>query len=194
MAQATHDAALNTPAEHALMARISRYFARAIKALPDEDQVAALAASSDILTVIETLARQSAQESPEYAVRLRGAAARQRLLQEEGGVIGPAQVAELLGISRQAVGQRRAAGRLLGIPGAGGYQYPLWQFTGQDVLPGLTEVLDALAGHDPGAVLRFFLNGSLALEDGRRPLDAMRLGEVKEAVRAARLYAEQAAP
>jgi hypothetical protein len=197
MVQASNDASaarLQTPAERALMARISRYFARAIQALPNEDQAAALAASSDILAVIETLARQSAQASPEAAVRLRGAVGRQRLLHEEGGVIGPAQVAELLGVSRQAVGQRRTAGKLLGIPGPGGYRYPLWQFTGAEVLPGLAKVLAALAGHDPWTVLRFFLNGNLALPESQRPLDALRLGQLDAVLRAARLYDEQAAP
>jgi hypothetical protein len=176
------------------MARISRYFTVAIRSLSEEDRAVALSASDDVLAVIETLARKPAQASPEYAARLRGAVARQRLLAEEGGVVGPARAAELLGVSRQAVAQRRAAGKLLGIPGSAGYQYPLWQFLDHDVLPGLAQTLTALEGRDPWSVLHFFLNGSRALDGTARPLDALRAGQIEEVERAAHLYGEQGAP
>jgi hypothetical protein len=183
---------LDTPAERALLTRITRFFELTIKELPDADQEAALAQEADILAVIETVARKPAAESAEIAVRQRGAIARQRLLNDEGGVVNPARVAELLGISRQSVGKRRAAGTLVGVPGNGGYVYPVWQFVDGEVIKGLPQVLDALEEQDSWAKLRFFLNGSLAL-DGRRPLDVLKAGKIEPVLRAARLYNEQAA-
>jgi len=45
------------------------------------------------------------------------------------------EVTEYLGISRQALAKRLAAGTILGVRGRGTTHYPLWQFT-----PGLNEV------------------------------------------------------
>jgi len=183
---------LKTPADKALMARITRFFVDAITDLSREDKTAALKARDDILVVIETVARRSAEQSPKYAVKLRGAIQKQKLLEEEGGVIGPAEVGKLLGMSRQAVGQRRAGGRLLGVPVAGGYVYPIWQFTEGETLKGLEEILAALAEHDAWMKLVFFLNQNRAL-GGRRPLDVLRRGETDRVLRAARLYLQQGA-
>lgn len=182
----------DTPAEKALLARITRFFAEAIKELSREDKTAALKARDDILVVIETVARRPAEASPQYAVKLRGALQKHRLLEAEGGVIGPAEVGKLVGISRQAVGQRRSTGKLLGIPVAGGFVYPIWQFADGETVEGLEEVLVALAEHDAWMKLVFFLNHNQAL-GGKRPLDALRRGRVEPVLRAARLYLQHAA-
>lgn len=143
------------PAEAALMARIQRYFQNAIRALPKKDQARALAAPDDFWTLMETLALAPVKESPELRVRLRGAIARRELLELDGGVMSPSGVAELLGISRQAVGQRRAAGKLLAVEGPRGYVYPVWQFDGPDTLGVFEEILALLSDHDPWTQLIF---------------------------------------
>jgi hypothetical protein len=175
------------PAEAALMARIQRYFQNAIRALPKKDQARALAAPDDFWTLMETLALAPVKESPELRVRLRGAIARRELLELDGGVMSPSGVAELLGISRQAVGQRRAAGKLFAVEGPRGYVYPVWQFDGTSTLEGFDEILELLSGHDLWTQFIFFVRKNDAA-GGRRPLDLLRKGKMEPVRRAARLH------
>ncbi len=178
--------------EAALLARVMRYFDGAIRGLRKQDRVVILRATDDFWTVMETLSLAPVAESAELKVRLRGALARRRLLQMEGGVLSPSSAAALLGVSRQAVGQRRAAGRLLGVEGPRGYLYPAWQFTDRGMLPGLEDTLRALRGEDAWSVLTFFLESDAA-SGNERPLDLLRAGRLDAVARAAELYGEQAA-
>ena len=178
--------------EAALLARVMRYFDGAIRGLRKRDRAAILRATDDFWTVMETLSLAPVAESAEYKVRLRGALAKRKLLQMDGGVLSPSSAAALLGISRQAVGQRRAAGRLLGIEGPRGYLYPAWQFKDRSMLPGFEETLRALRGEDAWSILTFFLELDAAAGN-ERPLDLLRTGGLDAAARAAELYGEQAA-
>jgi len=180
------------PAEAALLARIVRYFDNAIRALPKKDQAKALAAPNDFWTLMETLALAPVNESPELKVRLRGAIARRQLLEMEGGVLSPSSVAELLHISRQAVGHRRAGGKLLGIEGPRGYLYPAWQFDGDRMLHGIEEIFDLLKDEDPWSKLIFFVRTNDAA-GGKRPLGLLRKGKLEAVKRAAELYHVHAA-
>jgi hypothetical protein len=75
-------------------------------------------------------------------------------------------VADLLGISRQAVDLRRASGKLLAIDlGLRKNLYPRWQFTEEGILAGLEETLAVLreGATTPWSCLRFFLSGNLRL-------------------------------
>ena len=91
--------------EAALLARVMRYFDGAIRGLRKRDRLAILRATDDFWTVMETLSLAPIAESTEYKVRLRGALAKRKLLQMDGGVLSPSSAAALLGVSRQAVGQ-----------------------------------------------------------------------------------------
>jgi hypothetical protein len=173
--------------ERALLRRIVRYFVEAIDRLPKRDKAKAFAARHDFWTLMETLALAPVAESPELRVRLRGALARRELLEAEGGVIGPSSVADLLHVSRQAVGQRRAAGKLLGVETPTGYMYPVWQFDGTHALAGLDEILHALDDHEPWTQLIFFLTKNDA-SGGKRPLDLLRQGKLSPILRAARVH------
>lgn len=102
------------------------------------------------------------------------------------------KVAELLHISRQAVGHRRAAGKLLGVEGPRGYLYPAWQFDGDRMLPGIEEIFDLLKYEDPWSKLIFFVRPNDAA-GGKRPLDLLRKGKLEAVERAAELYGVQAA-
>ena len=181
----------NNPAEAALLARIQRYFRQALHALPKKDQSRALAAPDDFWTLMEMLALVPVRESPELRVRLRGAIARRELLEQEGGVVSPSSAAKLLHISRQAVGQRRVAGKLLGVETPTGYLYPIWQFDGSELLPGIEETLAVLKDHDSWMQFIFFLTSNDAT-GGRRPLDLLRKGKHRAVLRAAELYGVQA--
>lgn len=133
-------------------------------------------------------------EDPLAEARLRGIEARKRLLEAEGGTLGAQEVASLLNISRQAAYKRYRAGRLLAVDcGRHGFSFPAWQFVpGGGVLPGLEEVLPALAHFDPWMQLAFFLEENAAT-GGKTPLAALRKGKVKDVLRAAELHGEHGA-
>ena len=145
-----------------------------------------------LLTQPEALAHLTVRD-PLAAARLRGLQVRERLLVAEGGVLTAEEAGAILGVTRQAIDNRRKRGSLLAVQlGRRGYRYPAWQFTADGVLPGLDRTLTALDGDGPWIQLAFLLNDNAWL-DGRRPLDALRQGEVEAAVAAASQYGEQSA-
>jgi hypothetical protein len=138
--------------------------------------------------------RETRQDKFALAVA-RGMEARQKLAEAEGGSLSSEEVARLLQISKTAVLKRLEAGRLLAwreerLRAA---RFPRWQFDehGQ-VLAGLTDVLDCLhqdQGLDAWGKILFFLQAKTRLA-GKRPLDLLREGRVKQVCQAAQAYAE----
>ena len=75
------------------------------------------------------------------------------------------------------------------------YLYPVWQFDERGrggVLGGLEDVLGSFGGEDAWMRASFFLRENGRLED-KRPLDALRDGEIESVERAARAYGEHGA-
>jgi hypothetical protein len=157
-----------------------------------------LGAPSDFAVLLRLLTQPEAlaflaERDPLAPARLRGLAVRERLLAAEGGTLTAEEAAGTLGVSRQAIDNRRKRGGLLAVQlGRRGFRYPAWQFTADGVLPGLKETLAALGDLGPWVQLAFLLNDNAWL-DGRRPLDALRAGEIEAVVDAARHYGEQSA-
>ena len=180
------------PAEAALINRIQRYFLIAFRSLSRQEQTQVLSASNDFWTIMNMLALAPVEDSPELKVRLRGALARRELLESDGGVLSPSSVAKLLGVSRQSVGQRRAANKLLAVEGPRGYLYPYWQFDGAEPLAGMSVVLELLADEDPWTRFIFFLSENEA-SHGKRPLDLLRKKNLEPVLRAARMQGQQGA-
>lgn len=153
-----------------------------------------LARLANLAFAITIGARETRQDKFALAVA-RGMEARQKLAEAEGGSLSSDEVARLLRISKTAVLKRLAAGRLLAwreerLQAA---RFPRWQFDqhGQ-VLAGLTEALDCLnqdQGLDAWGKILFFLQTKTAL-GGKRPLDLLREGKVKQVCQAAQAYAE----
>jgi hypothetical protein len=145
--------------------------------------------------LIDRLADELLPTSDPLAIaRLRGKGAMREVLGQEGGALTASQAAEVLGISRQAVDKRRKGGQLLALTlPRRGLLYPAWQFneTGA-TLHGFVEVLEALGDDDEWAQARFFLNGNDRL-GGRRPLDALREGDLDAVLEAARAFGEHGA-
>jgi transcriptional regulator with XRE-family HTH domain len=132
---------------------------------------------------------QLSQEAPLLRARLRGIRAKQRLLQAEGGVVTGQELADLVGISRQAVDKRRRNGTLIGLSlGKKGYLYPVWQAD----IDGLKPVLAALREYGPWTQAIFMLTPNSWL-GGETPLSMLRQGETQAATAAASMYGEQAA-
>jgi hypothetical protein len=133
------------------------------------------------------------EQDPLGPALVRGVQRREALLAAEGGVLGVADVAKRLHMSRQAVNKRRGAGQLLAVEvGRRGFLYPGWQLTDTGTLAGLADVLAALGEASPWAALRFFLSGSHRLS-GKRPLDLLRAGKLEPVVRAAKAFDDHGA-
>src|SRR5580692_6487713 len=111
--------------------------------------------------IVEELADEMfPSDGPLVKARLRGAIAMRELLSDDGGALTGPQVAELLGISRQAVDKRRKAGQVLAVElPRRGLLYPAWQFEPK-VRPHVEAVLAALRAHDAWAQARFFVTRS----------------------------------
>lgn len=104
--------------------------------------------------------------------------------------VGPAytaaQVARLLGVTRQAVGQRR--GLLAVTQRDGRTVYPVFQFEGAAVLPGIQQVVQELS---PAVASTWTVASWLTSPNadlGAPPLDALRRGDVTLVVQAARRF------
>ncbi|MHB1417866.1 MAG: hypothetical protein ACYC1C_21660, partial [Chloroflexota bacterium] len=129
-----------------------------------------------LLRELGRLGGEGTAAQPLTAAMLRGQVAKRRLLEAGGGTLSSAEVAHLLGVSRQTVNNRRLKGRLIGVAsGRGDYEYPAWQFADGAVLPGLERVLMAMRDHHPWTQVSYMLNPDIRLGDGV-PLDLLRRG------------------
>jgi hypothetical protein len=180
-------------------ARALRALGQVIAAAPRSAILEAVGKSSDVAslaTLLQEAGPALSTDEPLAGAFLRGVAARDELLAAEGGVLTAEQTAQVLRLQRQAVDNRRKAGRLLAVwAGRRGYLYPAWQFTtaGQ-VLDGLEATLAELRETqvDPWLSLAFFVRPHLGL-GGRPPLQALRAGEVALVRRLAASFGEQGA-
>lgn len=109
---------------------------------------------------------------------------RQDLLRD---ALTTAEVAELLGTSRQAPHERLQSGGLIAVLDGGVWRFPAWQFDpeGPDrVVRGLPRVARAFEGSDLARV-NWFVRPNPHL-GGRTPLEALKQGDIKQAEAAAR--------
>lgn len=187
-------------AEAVVDERLTRAVKEVVRSLDADDLYAVVSQPSDVDALVMALGRARVRPSavdPRVLEALqRGRAAKARLLAAEGGCVSAGSMAELLGISRQAVDKRRAAGQLLALRDREGadWLYPLWQLQAGSVVPGLERVLRALldAKHDGWAALVFFLESEVA--DGQRtPLEALHAGDEQAVLHAASMYGEHGA-
>ncbi len=130
------------------------------------------------------------EKDPLAKAKIRGLKLKQKLLEAEGGCAGSEEIAEILGISRQGVNQRRQRGKLIGFSrGKGKYIYPLWQFTDKGkTLNGLEKVLEKLGEFDPWMQITFFLNPNVRL-DNKTPLEMLQIGKIEPVINSAIAFA-----
>lgn len=149
--------------------------------------LSAVLASLEDMAVVEKLI----QKYPALTTaRIRGIEARQQILTAEGGTWTVAQVAKHLHLTRQAVDQRRRAGRILALPvGRHGYLYPAWQFSPEGMLPRLEPVLKALDPHDAWGKVVFLLSPHPDLSD-KTPVQTLRAGKAAAVLEVAEAFAE----
>jgi hypothetical protein len=136
---------------------------------------------------------QLVSDDPFLAAKLRGLKRKKHMLDAAGGTLTSAQVAEILGISRQAVDKRRASYQLLALTqGKRGYSYPKFQFEEDKTIKGLEQVLPQLKELDPWMQMVFFTSPHERLQ-GKTPINCLHKGMVNEVVAAASGYGEQGA-
>jgi len=189
------DEAQREPLRAAFITRALGAVASLAAELPQSSLTQAVSAPSDygtLLRAFEAAIHAGAGadlEGLRTQARVRGVRSRSRLLDAEGGSpLSAAEVAQLMGISRQAVDVRRKKGTLLGLEtGRRGYRYPAWQFEDGNALPGLAQVLAGIADVSPWAQLAFMLNPNQRLS-GESPLHALRSGRIGDVVEAAHSY------
>ena len=186
-----------TPLMQVLMMRSINAVMRFDK-LSQDSVVNATTAETDLGVLMRALASGELLDDlrsfePLAPAFLRGIQARNQLLNENGETLTAEQVADVLGISRQAVEKRRSSGNLLALTtGRHGYRYPTWQFTKTGVIPGFDKVLAVLDGHDPWMQAAFFLGNNPRLNN-KRPLDVLQSGALTAVLKAAEAYGEHGA-
>jgi hypothetical protein len=122
------------------------------------------------------------------ALLARGALARAKLEQADGGAVSGEAVADLLGMKRQGVDYlRKTKGVLAWRRTRGKWHYPVWQFSDGQVRPGIRECLKALPNDDSWSQMIFFLSARQSLNE-QRPLDLLYKGEIDKAVAAAKRH------
>lgn len=189
-----------TPIRSAVLVRALDNIIHIVELLDNKSLEDIVSASSN-LDVLLSLSEESIvleskkpfHDDPLRSLRLKGLRAKSELLKSEGGVITSSQVAELLGISRQAVDKRRRQGKLLAVSlGKRGYFYPIWQFFEDGVLPGFEQIMNLLESYDPWMKMIFMLNANHYLGN-QSPLEKLREGHLDEVIKAAQLTGEQGA-
>lgn len=194
--------ATKTTARDLLRNKAVAALVKVIDQVDEQTALEALSAPDDLSVLIWFLASPAAtgilakSTHPLAASLMRGVERRRQLLAMEDGTASGQELADALGISRQAVDKRRRAGDLLAVPtGSGDWRYPWWQLKEGKVLPGFEEVMAALGQLSPWSRMDFFLSPDERLS-GRRPLDALRKGEKGEVdfvIQSARAEGEQGA-
>jgi hypothetical protein len=179
-------------------ARILRAYQRLENDLPAALIDEATAAPTDYLAAVEALSAapeisQLFADDPFIAAKFRGLKRKQQMLEAAGGALTSEQVAEVLGISRQAVDKRRAANQLLALTqGRRGYSYPSFQFEDGKTIAGLEEVLGQLSDLDPWMQMVFLTTSNERLGE-QTPLEKLKKGLADEVKSVASGFGEQGA-
>jgi hypothetical protein len=180
--------------KEAFLKRSYQALQRLTENVPSEELVEALAAPTDIGGIARLLSDIGALQ-PEYTALdpwaeflAKGVIVKQELLRQAGGAYTTGQVAEMLGISRQAVQQRARRGTLLALTGGTTERYyPAIQFGENGTVEGLEEVLAAFTITDPWTRLSVLLDTDDLL-GGKRVIDALRVGRQEEVLRVVRSF------
>jgi hypothetical protein len=173
--------------KEAFLKRSYQALQRLTENVPSEELVEALAAPTDIGGIARLLSDIGALQ-PEYTALDPWVIVKQELLRQAGGAYTTGQVAEMLGISRQAVQQRARRGTLLALTGGTTERYyPAIQFGENGTVEGLEEVLAAFTITDPWTRLSVLLDTDDLL-GGKRVIDALRVGRQEEVLRVVRSF------
>lgn len=128
---------------------------------------------------------------PLAAARVRGIAARERLIRRSGGLLRLSEAAERLDVTPQAVTGRRSRETILAVPMPNGeWAYPACQFTEHGLVPGIDGLLRAFRDTDPWTRLAVLMAPSTR-HGGLSALDLLVSGRESEARSIAATYGDQ---
>jgi len=102
------------------------------------------------------------------------------------------KVAEMLGISLQALNKKVRKNQIIALKRGGKYLYPQFQFTPEGrIVEGLDKILKILEEKNLSTPLKieFLISENLRL-DGKRPIDLLRAGKIEEVEWAAKSFGE----
>lgn len=181
----------------AFQSRILRAYHELEASLPGTVLEQAAGAPTDFLVALEALTSAPAisqiEDDSLLAAKMRGLKRKMQMVQIAGGVLSSEQVAQMLGISRQAVDKRRSSNQLLALTqGRRGYGYPSFQVQDGKTINGLEEVLTQLRALDPWMQMVFFTSANERL-GGKTPIESLQEGLIKEVKAVASGYGEQGA-
>jgi hypothetical protein len=130
----------------------------------------------------------------------RDAVASLRWSQVVGDRLDTTAVTQLLGVTRQALAQRLAAGTIHGLPGRRTTHYPTWQFdedegrVRQEAVLILAEFRNRLGANVDQFLIASWMSSPQSELDGMTPIDCLELrGDTERLIRAARHSAAKAA-
>lgn len=171
--------------------RYQDFLRRFSEEVPPDVLVRALEASDErsaLATALAATVEIPPARDPLGRAKARAIQVRRRLLEEAGGAYEVSEVADLLGITPAAVHQRRQRGTLLAIRAPNGqWLYPALQFEPLDLASEIGRVLSAFRLSEPWTKLSVLLSGAPSL-GGKRPIDALREGDVEGTVEAVASY------
>jgi hypothetical protein len=147
-------------------------------------------AFSGLVVALQSMAapKAAAVRDPLAAARVRGLAARERLINRAGGLLRVGEAAERLGVSTQAVNGRRSRKTILAIPMPNGeWVYPACQIAEYGLVPGIEAFVRAFQDADPWTRLAVLLAPSDRY-DGKSALELLIEGKVAEARSIAATY------
>jgi hypothetical protein len=162
----------------AIMLRAMRALRQAVQGMSNKTLLSAIAASSDYGALARAMTDPHAADLSREVDPFAGAVARsikvrQQLAEMAGEMLTSTQVADHLGVKRQAVDKQRKQGKLLAVQRASDWHYPAFQFESDVVSAGVKKVLSAYEGHDPWFILDTLLAPDDTL-DNRSLLEAIR--------------------
>ncbi len=137
-----------------------------------------VAGTADFSQMLITILRNTPAIDPDdlrAAERLaRTAEFKRDLVERAGGALTAEQVRKLLNYkSVQAVHKALASRRLLAVDDNDRKLYPVFQFDGAAIVPGMAAVLAAVPTTSPWALLQFMVDGDDGLGD-ERPVDMLK--------------------
>jgi len=130
------------------------------------------------IAVLSGLMGEASDEAVSVATRvLAEDVSNRRWADQIGPCLSQRGVADLLGITQQAVAKRAEHGGLLRLPnGDGRPAYPLWQFDGRKVLAGMAATARVLAQADDAWTIASWLTTPKRSLGGAVPVESLRIG------------------
>lgn len=132
----------------------------------------------------------AAIRDPLAPARVRGIAARERLIDRAGGMLRLNEAATRLGVTTQAINGRRSRKTILAVPMPNGeWVYPACQFVEHGLVPGISAFVRAFQDADPWTRLAVLLAPS-SRYGGKSALELLKAGEEAAALSIAATYGE----